>query len=171
MPIFLRFLNQGLASLQRVVNRAWMWSGALSLGFMLLSMYVTDPGGRVFHWLRQTTGEPSWSLALSAGLFVIFEISIGLAIALAVLRFILRTILLLDAYAGMGVVMAVRQTGASVNGRPVMAVRVSIATPMGPVVATARKLIDLGNIPKPGDNVRLLISRIDPSCVSYKGLC
>ena len=154
----------------RALHIAWMVSGAVSFAFIALSIYVSGKGAPWRRWLLDATGQDSWPVAISAAAFIAFEYSVGGAIVVAVIRFVLRRILLLNADQGVGVLESLRQTGTMVNQRPVMALRVRIDTPNEPVIATIRKLVDLGNMPRPGDRVRLRVSRIDPTCASYQGL-
>lgn len=167
---FLRALNQMSAIVQKVSHYAWIISGASMLAFMLLSSYVSDTGGPTFRWLLAWSGEGSWPSAASLGAFTIFVYAVIVAVGLRVFRYVLRRILLLSADPVTGIVVIARQTGMMVNNSPVMAIQVRIDTPTGPLVTTARKLLDLGSIPRPGDRVRLDVSRIDPSCATYRGL-
>jgi hypothetical protein len=170
MTMFLRLANRVLASLQRIANLVCLFSGVMGFLLMLLSIYVTGTGGTPFRWLLAETGQDSWTTALSASALSVFEMSGACALGLLVVRFILRRVLLIGADTGVGVIASIRQTGTTVNQRPVMLLKIRVDTPEGPVIAPVRKLVDLGNIPRPGNRVRLRISRVDPTCVSYQGL-
>ena len=62
--------------------------------------------------------------------------------------------------------IAIGQTGTRVNGRPQMRLQLRL----GAREIVVKALVDLGNMPRPGDRVALLVSRADPSCVRYAGL-
>lgn len=178
LKLILVFCNRALTTLRAVVGIIWKLSGILWVGTMLLSLYAHGTGGPAFHWLYTAivrTFEPdpatvdSLVSAISYVAALIFEYSVATALALWVLHSALRYILLLDAYDSVGVVESLRQSGLQINRMPVMAMKIRFDSPGGPIVVRVRKLIDLGNMPRRGERVRLRVSRIDPVCVRYRG--
>ena len=161
--------NLAVTRVRRVAHVVWVFSLVASLSLMLLSTAVPGTGGPVFHWALVATGQDSLMLALSAAFWFLFEGGVACAIILWVFGFLMRRIALHWTYAATGTVIDTRQTGATVNNRPVMIVRARIDTPSGPVVTVAKKLFDLGSIPRPGDRVRLDISQLDATTAAYRG--
>jgi hypothetical protein len=170
MGTILRMFYRLVTVTQRFANVCWSIPLVLSLALLLLSNWVTADGGDTFAWLRKATGEETWTEALSAGLFIAFEFTAAAAIIVTVVRFVLRSLLLLDGHAATGTILSVRQTGGRINQRPIMALRIRVDTPNGPIAVSLSKLIDLGNIPRKGDRAKLWVSRIDPTCIAYHGL-
>ena len=161
--------NRGLARLQLVARLAWITSGLTSLTLLFLSDYKTGSGGPMFRWLLAMTGQDSFVLGLSAAAFTLFELSVAAAIALMVLRWLVRWRLLASTDPVIGTVVSVRRTGMTVNNCPMMAIQVRVGAPVGPAITTARKLLDLGSIPRKGDRVRVDVSRLDRTCAAYRG--
>ncbi|PCE22913.1 hypothetical protein BWP39_24840 [Paraburkholderia acidicola] len=145
---------------------------------MLLSVYDRSTGGPTFQWLYDAivrTFEPdpatvdSLASAISYVAASIFEYAVATALVLWFLHTVLRYILLRDAYDAVGVIESLRQSGLQINRMPVMSMKIRFDAPGGSIVVRVRKLIDLGNMPRRGERVRLRVSRIDPVCVRYRG--
>lgn len=142
---------------------------AVFLGFMFLSLKVEATGGELFAGLRKMTGQSTLPLAIS---FLGFQGTIftaGAWIGCIILGKVLSSILLIDAQSTVATVTGLRQTGASVNNMPVMAITMAVDSGGQSRSVSTNKLMDLGAMPRPGDRVRIAVSRFDPTCVRYLG--
>ncbi len=126
-------------------------------------------GSTVIAPVLRYTEASTWPEAFAFIAFTLGGGALAAVILLMASRAILRRILLLRSDPATGEVMRLRQTGASVNQSPVMAIWLKVNHAGHPMVVKAIKLIDLGNMPRPGDRVRVAVSRIDPTCVAYLG--
>jgi hypothetical protein len=178
LKLILVYCNRTLEKLRGISGFVWKLSGLLWIAFMLLSIYAHGTGGPAFHWLYvgivrtfnpDMTTVDSLAVAISYVAALIFEYSVAISLGLWILHIVLRYILLLDAYDAVGVIESLRQSGIRVNWTPLMAMQIRFDTSSGPIVVRVRKLVDLGNMPRRGQSVRLRVSRIDPACVSYRG--
>lgn len=139
------------------------------LGFMFLSMKVEGTGGPLFAGLLKSTGQESLVLAISfIGFYGMITTAAGWVLSI-ILAQILSSLLLINAEDAVATVVSLRQTGATVNNMPVMSVTMNIDDGGQRREIRTNKLIDLGNMPRPGDRVRVAVSRVDPSCVRLLG--
>lgn len=153
----------------RFLHVVWITALVVSIALLFVGSAVPGTGGPAFRWALVATGQDSLVFAASAGLWLLFEGTLACAIVLWVFAFVLRRAVLFRTDPMTGVVIDARQTGATVNNRPVIIVRVRIEMQTGPVITTSRKLFDLGSIPRAGDHVWLEVSRLDPSTSAYCG--
>ena len=175
MPLFLRSLNVAIRRFLQLSKLA-LFACALVLAAMFAvgifdEHYGYKPvGSAVIAPVLRYTEASTWPEAFA---FIAFALGCGTLAAVILLmasQAILRRILLLRSDPAIAEVIRLRQTGASVNQSPVMAIWLKVNHAGHPMVVKAVKLIDLGDMPRPGDQVRVAVSRIDPTCVAYLGL-
>ncbi|WP_155642181.1 hypothetical protein [Burkholderia cepacia] len=75
-----------------------------------------------------------------------------------------------DGYSAVAEVVDIAQTGVTLNQVPLMRMVVRISDDHAPRVVTIRQYIDLGNIPREGERVRVVIDRTNPNRATYVGL-
>ncbi|WP_323123575.1 hypothetical protein [Burkholderia alba] len=75
-----------------------------------------------------------------------------------------------DGYPALAEVVEIGQTGVTFNQVPLMRIVLRIQG-NGPSREVAiRQYVDLGNMPRPGERVRVVVDKVDPSRVTYMGL-
>ena len=170
MPAFLRFLNR----LMNLVTKVFFGVAGLGVATIFVMMglgsFVHDTGGPGLRAMIHSDGFFPWPVAtlFYLGGFAPALIVTGLVGAVA--RAVLRRLLLAKSDAALATVLSIRETGVRVNGRPRMALSLRVNRASGPSDIRIFTTIGLGAIPRTGDQVRVLISEVDPSYVAYMGL-
>ena len=170
MPFIIRLLNR-LMNLATLVFFVVAGLGVATIFVMMgLGSFIHGQGDPWLRALVHSDGFFPWPVAtlFYLGGFAPVVVVIGLVGAVA--RAVLRRFLLARSDAALATVLSIRQTGAKVNGRPRMALGLHVNRASGPTDVRIVATIDLGAIPRVGDQVRVLISQVDPSYIAYVGL-
>jgi hypothetical protein len=136
---------------------------------MGLSLIFKSSGSPAFNRLIHADGFFPWPVAAMFALMQLAPAVLIVGLAGGVVGAMLRRLVLLRSDAYTAQVVAIRQTGGSVNGKPRMSLTLSASFPSGLKQVTVRPVVDLGSMPRVGDRVRLVVSRVDPTCMSYGG--
>ncbi|WP_126282699.1 hypothetical protein [Burkholderia stagnalis] len=75
-----------------------------------------------------------------------------------------------DGYPAVAEVVDIAQTGVTLNQVPLMRMVVRISGNGAPRVVTIRQFVDLGNMPRAGEQVRIVIDKTEPERATYVGL-
>lgn len=75
-----------------------------------------------------------------------------------------------DGYPAVAEVVDIAQTGVTLNQVPLMRMVVRISGNGAPRMVTIRQFVDLGNMPRAGEQVRIVIDKTEPERATYVGL-
>ena len=170
VPVFLRSLNWALRAATVLFFTVVALGLAAIFALMATSLFTQDPGSPWLQSLIHSDGFFPWPVAAIFSLATYAPALVGIGIAGAVLRTMLRRLLLAQRDQEVGETIAVRETGVRFNGRPQMAIRIRLTLAGRQRDVTVHATPDAGNMPRQGDNVRVMVSRIDPTYVAYAGL-
>ena len=143
---------------------------ALSLGavfaLMLLATFIKAPGGPVLQGLIRSHGMFPWPVATMFYLGGFAPLLVGVGFVGALTGGVFRYMLFSSSEEVLAEVISMNRTGTTVNGRP----QVRLGLRLGSRGISLKTLVDVSALPRPGDRVRLLVNRSDPSFVEYAGL-
>ncbi|SMF98892.1 hypothetical protein [Burkholderia singularis] len=75
-----------------------------------------------------------------------------------------------DGYSTDAEVVEISQTGVTLNQVPLMRIVLRVDDRGGQREVTIRQYVDLGNMPRAGERVRVVVDKSDPKRVTYMGL-
>ena len=154
---------------QRFLVVIWLGAAAVLVLDVLIAIAFLKADRPVPRWAALTNGPDTLLAAVGFDACCVLSFFLGCTLVVAAFRFVIRRIALRDSVPMQGTVVSSRQTGTMVNNRPVMEIRVQVQGRSGPFVTTSRKLLDLGSIPRAGDQIKVDVSRAISGLSVYRG--
>jgi hypothetical protein len=158
----------------RLATRVYVAIAGLAVvsifALMGLSLVFKGTGSPGFNALIHADGFFPWPVATMFWLMGFAPAVIGIGFVGGIAGALVRRRLLGKTVRYPAQVMAIRQTGGSVNGRPRMSLDLKVDLPNGPAGRRIVTTIDLAAMPRVGDRVSILVSQTDPNVVVYGGL-
>ena len=170
VPAFLRLLNPLLRLATFLFFAVVALGMAAIFALLAASLFTQDKGSDWLQALIHSDGFFPWPVAAMFSLMGYAPWLVGIGLAGAIVRAVLRRLLLAQRDQEVGEVVSLNETGVRINGRPRMAIRLRLTRAGRPLEVTVHATPDAGNMPRRGDKVQVMISRIDPSYIAYAGL-